>query len=113
MIDLAMAEQIAREFINRPEWRDRHKPNAIMPEQTVATAYGWVFFYDDATYVQTREDSDDRLLGPNPILVEKSDGSVHPLYPAGIPIEVLLAEYEESRPRPVRRIPSTCVYGLN
>ena len=112
MIDFTMAEQIAREFINSPERRGRYKPLAIVPEQTVTTAYGWVFFYDDPTYVQTREDSDDRLLGPPPILVEKSDGSVHPLHPAGIPVEVLLAEYEESRTRPVRRTAAKLVYGL-
>jgi hypothetical protein len=113
MIDFTMAEHIAREFINRLEWRGTHKPYAIMPGRTRTTPYGWVFFYGDATHVQTREDSDDGLLGPVPILVEKSDGSVHPLHPSGIPVEVLLAEYEASRTLPIRRTAAKLVYGLD
>ena len=111
MIDFTMAEQIAREFINRAELRGTKEPYAIMPERTMTTAHGWVFFYDVETYVQTREESDDQLIGAVPILVEKGDGSVHPLYPEGVPIEVWLAEYEVSRTLPVRRTPVTFLHG--
>lgn len=107
-----MAEQIAREFINRPEWRGAKGPFAILPELTEMTASGWLFFYDVETYLQTREESDDCLISNVPILVEISDGWVHPLHPSGIPIDVLLAEYEEGRTRQVRCPTARWVYGL-
>ncbi|WP_071850008.1 YrhB domain-containing protein [Duganella sp. HH105] len=54
----------------------------ILAESTVEASMGWIFFYNSADFVRTRNPMDS-LAGNGPILVHK-DGSVTEL-PSSIP----------------------------
>lgn len=77
---------------------------AILDEATRETPYGWVFFYQSARYLQTREVSD-ALAGNAPVLVTKG-GAVHVLGTAE-PTDAYLARFEKTgtpHVRPIRRL---------
>lgn len=48
---------------------------ALMPESTIAKAYGWVFFFNSKRFLETR-DPFSSLLGNSPFLVEAEGGRI-------------------------------------
>jgi hypothetical protein len=64
----------------------------VIDEATIEKEYGWIFFYDSKKYIET---NDKRYLiaGNAPILIEKSDGSIHILGTA-MPVERYIEQYE-------------------
>ena len=67
----------------------------ISDDDTIETAYGWVFFYDSKRFLETGA-FEYMLAGNGPPLVEKSDGSVHPLTSA-LPVDEAIRDYERAR----------------
>jgi hypothetical protein len=67
----------------------------LLDEETLDRSYGWVFFYQSKNYVETGRSSS-RLAGNGPIVVLRSDGSIHELGTAN-PLEDEIAAFERER----------------
>ena len=65
----------------------------IVVEATVTRAYGWVFIYQSADYLRTR-DFRDAVVGNAPFLVRRADGQVI-VFGTADSIESYLDEYEK------------------
>ena len=65
----------------------------LRPELTMATDVGWVFFYESARYLATR-DEHDRVMGNAPLLVT-SGGAVH-LLGTERPVEAYIDDFRRS-----------------
>ena len=59
---------------------------------TIERPFGWVFFYDSKLFLDTGDD-DYALIGNSPIIVDRSDGSLHTTG-SGQPIQSYIEEYE-------------------
>jgi hypothetical protein len=57
---------------------------------------GWVFFYDSRRHQQTRA-FEDALAGNAPILVDRSDGSVH-VTGTALPVDQYIERYRHRDP---------------
>ncbi|QQO31457.1 hypothetical protein JJC00_22780 [Bradyrhizobium diazoefficiens] len=66
---------------------------ALVSEQTLEVAEGWVFFYNTREYIETGNSSS-RLAGNGPILVDRA-GCVHHL-PTATSWEDALAQFRKS-----------------
>lgn len=105
MISKEEALRIADDHLNRgrygPYTGDEER--VIDDQQTVERDYGWLFTYNRAEYIRTR-DPHHSLVGNGPILVRRDDGAVIEFYSSYSP-EKALAEYEARPERhpPVRR----------
>ena len=65
----------------------------LRPELTAETDVGWVFFYESARFLETR-DHHDQLMGNAPLLVAH-DGAVH-LLGTERPVEEYLDDFRRS-----------------
>ena len=79
MIDKDTARGIALAEINKPE-RYRAEPLecVILDKYTREEDFGWVFFYQSKSFVETGEFSH-QLAGNGPIVITREDGNVHRL----------------------------------
>ena len=71
------AKKAVLDFFNpEPEMEAIGDEYVIVDEDTRVTNYGWIFHVNSRRFVET---GDDRfmLIGNDPVIVEKSDGSVH------------------------------------
>jgi hypothetical protein len=83
------AKRIALEFI---EGLTRQSGNelALLQTATLEKSFGWIFFYQSKSYLQSREPRD-AVVGNAPIVVAKLDGRVHVTGTAH-PIEYYIAQ---------------------
>jgi hypothetical protein len=95
MIDRLTAERIAYTFLNSSTWNQIGDEFCILQELTLEKEYGWVFFYNSERYLTTG-DQQFYLYGNVPIVVERADGSVHPLPPYPF-LEDAIVLYEQQR----------------
>lgn len=95
MIDRAAAEAIAKNFLKSRNYNDAAGERVIVPEETIETPYGWVFFYVSEKYLETG-DTSFLLVGAAPILVEKDTGSIQLLNPSLL-VDESLKMYEEEK----------------
>jgi hypothetical protein len=65
------ARQLAQEYISRSGLE-----LALLDQHTIERDFGWVFFYNSKRYIETG-DFRDALAGNAPIVVMKTDGSIH------------------------------------
>lgn len=65
---------------------------AILEDQTIEAEFGWVFFYQSKSYIESG-DLNDALVGNAPILVSRLDGRVHETGTAE-PIEVYIENFK-------------------
>ena len=65
---------------------------AVVDSATMERSYGWVFFYNTRSYLETG-DPRQALAGNSPIVVLKATGAVHELGTA-LPLEHALADLE-------------------
>jgi hypothetical protein len=90
MIDYQAALAIAKEHVDKigaeinSEMEDDHEyvELALLEDYTEEKAYGWIFYYQSARYVETHKILDG-ILGTPPFIVEKEAGAVR--YPTGRP----------------------------
>ncbi len=68
---------------------------AILDAATLRKPYGWVFFYQSRSYVETGNASD-QVAGNGPVVVTRSDGALHPLGTA-LPPDQEIASFERRR----------------
>jgi hypothetical protein len=94
MIAFEEAERIAQQKLKSDSERTKIELQ-LMPEHTIEKDYGWVFFYQSAAFMRTR-DFRVSLLGNAPFLVRKADGRVIILGTARS-TEWYLKEYERGR----------------
>jgi hypothetical protein len=66
----------------------------IIDENTIEREFGWVFFYQSRRFLETGCISD-MLLGNAPIIINKSDGSLHVTGTAH-PVDEYIDRYERS-----------------
>ncbi len=66
----------------------------VVDEGTIEKPYGWVFFYNSKTYLET-DDYRYQLAGNGPVIVNKSNGTAE-FFGASESPEVLIAEYEKN-----------------
>lgn len=95
MIDEAKAFAIAREYVKSLRWPGIEEM-ALYEHATLERPFGWVFFYNSRSFMETGDFRDD-AVGNAPIIVDRRDGSIHVTSTAG-PLERLLEKYEQSRP---------------
>ena len=69
------ATRIALEYIERLTRRSGCEL-ALLETETLEKSFGWIFFYESKSYLQSRE-LRDAVVGNAPIVVAKSDGRVH------------------------------------
>ncbi len=68
----------------------------IIEEATIAKPYGWVFFYQSKSYIET-DDFRQMMAGNCPILIDRFDGSLI-TFGTSYPIEKYLEDYEKTIP---------------
>jgi hypothetical protein len=68
---------------------------AVIDEATLDKDYGWVFFYTSRKFLETG-DFNDAIPGTGPVVVERTDGSVHFLG-SNLDTEELIERYEAGR----------------
>lgn len=68
----------------------------IIDEATLTKPYGWVFFYQSKTYLETGE-AGEFLVGNAPILVERINGELI-VFGTSYPTEYYIEEYEKTIP---------------
>ena len=88
---MAIDKQQAQEIIEQ-RLKAASPAVAIIPEATIEKAWGWVFFYDSAAYLEG-EDDDGWLCGNAPYIVERKTGMVHETGTAD-PIEYYIENFE-------------------
>ncbi len=69
----------------------------ILDEETIFKPYGWVFFYQSKSYLETQNFSE-QLLGNAPILIERFDGELR-VFGTAQPVEEYILEYEKTIPQ--------------
>jgi hypothetical protein len=69
---------------------------ALMLQHTITKPYGWVFFYQSRSFLET-QDERQMLLGNAPIIVDRVNGEVVVTGTAK-PVEKYLEEYEAKIP---------------
>jgi hypothetical protein len=75
MINIERAKEIALKKVSDIEKKSNVKL-ALLEDETIEFKYGWIFFYQSEEYVTTGNLNS--LVGGNaPILIDKSDESVH------------------------------------
>ena len=67
----------------------------ILDEETIEKPYGWIFFYQSRAFIETGDFSH-FLVGNGPIVIERTDGSIHTLPSHKHPDEVI-ADYKAVR----------------
>lgn len=68
---------------------------SIIEESTLETDFGWVFFWNSKAYIETGNFSC-ALAGGGPLIVERTDGTVHQLSSA-LPLDAALLNYRMER----------------
>jgi hypothetical protein len=95
VIDRDFARRLVSEHIEEGcQTKDGFTP-VILDDKTIERAFGWVFFYQSREYLDTG-DLGFRMLGNAPLIVDRSDGSIHVTGTAE-PIEHYIKEYEDKR----------------
>lgn len=95
MLDFEGARDIARKFIEAKEVNRLRDVRLVLYEKNVIdTGYGWVFYYDNAYYLETGIISH-ALAGNAPFLVLKDGGRIHE-FRSGEPLESQLKRFEET-----------------
>lgn len=67
----------------------------VLDQHTIQDDFGWIFFWNSRRYAET-DDYIYALAGNGPLIVNRSDGSVHEI-PSAEPIESALARYRQKR----------------
>jgi hypothetical protein len=93
MIDRSTAESIAVRYLAARAKEGR--PLVLQYEHTIERPFGWVFFYNTAEFVQTRN-ARHALFGNAPLIVDRADGSVH-VTGTRDPIDSYIVAYETKR----------------
>ncbi|MBD2181093.1 hypothetical protein H6S82_12765 [Planktothrix sp. FACHB-1355] len=99
MIDKETAKRLVTEQINA---HSNVKPGfewVVIDEATIENDYGWVFCYQTRLFLETKNNIY-RRAGNYPILVEKSDGSLHYLNTQNNSLKKSLELFEEQKRSP-------------
>ena len=94
MIDKQTAQKAVLEFIN-PPYTHVYPNDELIIVDSLDKEYGWIFFYDSKRYWETK-DFQYVIAGNAPIVVEKSDGSLHVLNTAQ-ELDDMIGDYEKRR----------------
>ena len=90
MLKLQQAREIAEQTIGRYLLED--DACQIIESATLERPYGWVFFYQSRSYLESGDEI--RMLAGNaPLIINKLTGSVN-LTGTALPIEHYLSQYE-------------------
>ncbi len=65
---------------------------AILDNSTLDKTYGWIFFFQSQTYLETGDDAH-MLIGNGPVVFLVADGSIHQLGTA-LPVEDEIERFE-------------------
>ncbi|MEM0963600.1 MAG: YrhB domain-containing protein [Bacteroidota bacterium] len=96
MLDLDAAREVAQSHL---DGLDPIGSGVALDERhTIERPFGWVFFYDSVTGLETG-DLKDRLVGNAPLIVDRRTGELHVTGTAH-PIAHYIAAYESSRREP-------------
>jgi len=85
----ADARRLAESHLKAREKATGHEL-AIDDEETISFEYGWLFFYNTAAFLSSRDDMD-RLVGNAPIFVDKETAGLR-LTDTGYPPQDYIAE---------------------
>jgi hypothetical protein len=93
MLNYEKARKLAQTWINL----NLEIEAEIIEDETIIKPYGWVFFYQSKSYLETQNFSD-LLLGNSPILIDKINGEIK-VFGTARHIEEYLSEYEKTIPQ--------------
>ena len=102
MIDRQTAIDTAEKWISRESSNGAavSMDLCLVPESTIETDFGWIFFYTSRQYRETG-DFKYAIAGNAPIIIDRLDGSLH-VTGTAFPIEHYVEEYRRTR-RPADR----------
>lgn len=69
---------------------------ALFEDKTLDTPFGWVFFYNSRTFVETG-DKKHFVRGAAPLIVDRRDGSTH-FTGTARPVDYYIEEYQKAHP---------------
>ena len=90
MLSLADARRIARAYLKSIE-PEVGLELALLDESTLERSFGWVFFYNSRSFVETTNFSD-CLAGNAPLIVSRADGALH-VAGTAFPVEHYIANF--------------------
>ena len=93
MIDKTEARAIAYQFIN--SGLSASEELEIADADTIEKDFGWVFFYNTKSYLETGRFSH-RLTGNGPLIVDRTTGEVS-AFGTGVPFDQVLKGFEPKR----------------
>jgi hypothetical protein len=96
MLDHSTAESTVKGYLASQAGQNREF--VVMQKLTIERPFGWVFFYNSKQFLETGDISQ-ALVGNAPLIVDRTDGSVHVTGTAE-PIEHYLKDYEARRSMP-------------
>jgi hypothetical protein len=98
MIDKEIAKKLVVNRINSsPSKLSTQDEMVVLDDCTIEKEFGWIFFWDSKLHQQT-EEFKHALAGNAPIIVNKTDGSLH-ITGTAYPIEHYIGEYEDKLER--------------
>jgi hypothetical protein len=98
MIDLQQARQIAHAGLSANQVRinDRLIDLCILEDHTIETDFGWVFFWQSRSFVDSGNFFH-ALVGNGPLIVDQRDGTLHHTGTAQ-PVDCYIRQYRQRRP---------------
>jgi hypothetical protein len=94
MINREQAIEIARAYVSELKWPGIQEM-IIYDRGIIERPFGWVFHYNSRAFIETGDFHDD-AIGNAPIIVDRTDGSVH-LTGTAYPLEYYFEKYERQR----------------
>jgi hypothetical protein len=102
MINYEKAKILAQTWINL----NNSTEVQIFDEETICKSYGWVFFHQSKSYIET-QNFGEMLLGNSPILIDRFNGEIRILGTA-YEAEYYLEEYEKTIPNERMQLEPEC-----
>ncbi|MEO8177246.1 MAG: YrhB domain-containing protein [Deltaproteobacteria bacterium] len=90
MLSLPEAREIAAAYLKGIE-PELGLELVLLDESTVDEPFGWLFFYNSRSFVETGNFSD-CLVGNAPLLISRADGSLH-ITGTAFPVEYYVANF--------------------
>ena len=76
------------------EMAPKEEPYVVLSEQTIERPFGWIFFYNSKTFVETAS-ALHRLAGNGPVFVNRFTGSID-FFGSAQDIDTVVAKYERA-----------------
>ena len=91
---LEISDALALVVSKLAEMAPKEEPYVVLSEKTIERPFGWIFFYNSKTFVET-ESVLHRLAGNGPVFVNRFTGSID-FFGSAQDVDTVLANYERA-----------------